>query len=129
MAQVLQVDENVNSVKQKMTHTSQAWLLVFNNADDPELLLTPYLPPGDRGDVIITSRNPESQHYNTVGCRAVRQLLIYDSVSLLTKMISGATSPPEQAMEESEKVVATLGCLALASVQAGSCIRKTACTV
>jgi hypothetical protein len=58
LARVFQVEENVDSVKRKLINTSQAWLLVFDNADDPELSLTPYLPAGDPGDIIITSRNP-----------------------------------------------------------------------
>jgi tetratricopeptide (TPR) repeat protein len=115
-------------VKRKLTNTSQAWLLVFDNADDPELSLTPYLPAGDRGDIIITSRNPGCKHYNTVGSREVGRLSVNDSVSLLTKMISGATSPSQSAAEEYKKVVAALGSLALAIVQAGAYIRETSCT-
>ena len=47
-----------DSVNRQLANTQQDWLLVFDNADDPELDLAPYFPAGDRGDVIITSRNP-----------------------------------------------------------------------
>ena len=43
-------------------------------------------------------------------------------------MISRATSPSQTAAEEYRKVVAALGCLALAVVQAGAYIRETSCT-
>src|SRR5665213_2009184 len=120
MARILQVEGNVDSVKRKLANTSQAWLLVFDNADDPDLSLTPYLPAGGQGDIIITNRNPRSQQYNTVGSRAVGRLSLDSSVSLLTKMISGAISPSQQRADECEKVVEALGYLALAIVQAGA---------
>jgi hypothetical protein len=34
------------------------WLLFFDNADDPEINLYPFLPQCDHGNIIITSRNP-----------------------------------------------------------------------
>ena len=122
------MDENIDSVRRNLANTSQPWLLVFDNADDPNLSLTSYLPAGDRGDIIITSRNPGCQYYNTVGCIQVEQLSPHDSMSLLTKVIGGATSPSQEAAEEGRKIVEALGCLALAIVQAGAYIRATSCS-
>jgi hypothetical protein len=68
------VDENIDSVKRRLANISQAWLLVFDNADDPKLGLAPYFPAGNRGDVIITSRNPQCQYYIVV-CKRVCRLL------------------------------------------------------
>ena len=34
LARLLQVEENVDSVKLGLDHASEAWLLVFDNADD-----------------------------------------------------------------------------------------------
>jgi hypothetical protein len=123
------VDENVDSVRRKLSNTSQAWLLLFDNADDPNLSLSPYLPAGERGDIIITSRNPGCQHYNTVGYEEVGQLSLDDSMSLLTKIAYGVTNTSQQAMEEGKKIVEALGCLALAIVQAGAYIRESSCTL
>jgi tetratricopeptide (TPR) repeat protein len=129
IARLLQVDENVDSVKRQLANTSQTWLLVFDNADDLNLSLGPYLPAGERGDIIITSRNPGYQHYNTVGSQEVERLSLDDSLSLLTKIIYGATSSSQQVAEEGKKIVEALGCLALAIVQAGAYIRETSCTL
>ena len=52
-----------------------------------------------------------------------------DSVSLLTKMISGATVPLQEAVEGSQEAVAALGHLALAVVQAGAYIRESSSTL
>ncbi|KAK5202699.1 hypothetical protein LTR47_011671 [Exophiala xenobiotica] len=108
LALLLQVEENVNSVKRRLAHVSEAWLLVLDNADDPRLQLTSYLPAGNRGDVIITSRNPQCQHYSTV--------------------IYGTTTPSPDLGEESKVIVDVLGRLALAIVQAGAYIRETSCS-
>jgi hypothetical protein len=106
-----------------LANTSHAWLLVFDNANDPNLSLGLYLPTEERGDIIITSRNPGYQPYNIVGSQEVERLPLDDSVSLLTKIIYGATSPSQQDMEEGNKIVEALGYLALAVVQAGAYIR------
>lgn len=79
--------------------------------------------------IIFMSRNPGSQHYSTAGLQTVGRLSVGDSVSLLIKMISRATSPSQSAAEEYKKVVAALGCLALAIGQAGAYIRETACSL
>jgi tetratricopeptide (TPR) repeat protein len=128
VARLLQVDENIESVRRSLANTSQPWLLVFDNADDPNFSLYPHLPTGNRGDIIITSRNPEFQQYNTVGYKEVGRLSLEDSVLLLHKIVYGATGLSKQDTEESKRVVQTLGCLALAIVQAGAYIRKTSCS-
>ncbi|KAL9098250.1 MAG: hypothetical protein Q9163_006061, partial [Psora crenata] len=129
IARVLQVDENVDGVKRKLANMSESWLLVFDNADDPQLGLEPYLPTGNRGDVIITSRNPQSQLYNTVGCREIGRLSPEDSMSLLYRIACGTTSSSLHTLEDCQKIVEALGYLALAIVQAGSYIRETSCSL
>ncbi|KAJ9493751.1 hypothetical protein H2202_010793 [Exophiala xenobiotica] len=128
-ALLFQVEENVDSVKRRLVHASDAWLLVFDDADDPRLQLTSYLPAGNRGDVIIiTSRNPQCQHYSTVGSRQVGGLSLDDSLMLLGKVIYGTRTPSPDLGEESKVIVDVLGRLALAIVQAGAYIRETSCS-
>ncbi|KIW35358.1 uncharacterized protein PV07_02057 [Cladophialophora immunda] len=129
IAQLLQVDETVDCVKRRLANAAQTWLLVLDNADDPDLSLSPYLPAGNRGDIIITSRNPTCQQYNTVGYRHVRQLSSDDSVSLLNKIIYGSSNSSELDTHLLQEIVETLGCLALAIVQAGAYIRETSCSL
>ncbi|KAK5202499.1 hypothetical protein LTR41_011753 [Exophiala xenobiotica] len=110
LARILQVDENVECMKRTLANSVQAWLLIFDNADDPSLNLASYFPAGNRGDIIITSRDPQCQHYNTVGWR---------------ETVYGMINPLEVATEESKKITERLGRLALAIVQAGAYIRET----
>ncbi|KAK5054617.1 hypothetical protein LTR84_001508 [Exophiala bonariae] len=129
IARLLQTDENINSVKRTLANTSLSWLLIFDNADNPNLRLTPYFPPGDRGDIIIASRNPQHQHYNTVGYEEVDQLSPSDSLVLLSKVAYGETSPLLDTLEKRKTIVEILGYHALAIVQAGAYIRETSCSL
>jgi hypothetical protein len=47
IAPLLQVNQDVDSVKRALANTSQPWLLIFDNADDPHLSLTSFFPSGD----------------------------------------------------------------------------------
>ncbi|CAG8764906.1 13164_t:CDS:1, partial [Acaulospora colombiana] len=37
---------------------TQDWLLIYDNADDPDLDLRDYIPHCDHGSIFITTRNP-----------------------------------------------------------------------
>ncbi len=112
-----------------LANTPQSWLLVFDNADDPNLSLTPYFPAGDRGDILITSRNPGCCQYNTVGCKEIGPLSADDSVLLLVKTSYGDTTLADNDYQDGNKIVEALGRLALAIAQAGAYIRETSCSL
>jgi len=112
-----------------LANASQSWLLVFDNADDPNLSLTPYFPAGDRGDILITSRNPGCCQYNTVGWKEIGPLSADDSVLLLVKTSYGGTTLADNDYEDGNKIVEALGRLALAIAQAGAYIRETSCSL
>ncbi|KAJ7265189.1 hypothetical protein C8J57DRAFT_1622277, partial [Mycena rebaudengoi] len=42
-----------------LASSQNEWLLIFDNADDPSINLFNYFPPSSRGNILITSRNPE----------------------------------------------------------------------
>ncbi|KAJ7878879.1 hypothetical protein B0H14DRAFT_3776406, partial [Mycena olivaceomarginata] len=50
----------------------EEWMLLFDNADDPNINLFPFFPRCTHGNIIITSRNPQlaghgPQSYSKVG--------------------------------------------------------------
>ena len=72
------MDTDIDNVKRVLANISESWLLVFDNADNPKLPLTPYFPAGSHGDIIVTSRNPGCSQYNTVGSKEIGQMSVDD---------------------------------------------------
>ena len=67
--------ESVSEALQVLAATKQSWLLILDNADDPNIDYQLYLPSGTHGAVIITSRIPECRKYGTVGAEALETVL------------------------------------------------------
>ena len=125
MASVLGLEQNVESLRRELTNTAHTWLLVFDNADDPDVSLTRYFPSGGRGDVIITSRNPGCQQYSTVGHEEIGRMTRDEAHILFSKTAYGQVQISEEIANATGQVVDALGCLALAVAHAGAYIRKT----
>ena len=52
------LDDSVESVLQWMSSIREEWMIVFDNADDPPVyVVEKYIPTGNRGYILITSRN------------------------------------------------------------------------
>jgi GTPase SAR1 family protein len=57
-AQASCLDDSVESVLQWMSSIQEEWLIVFDNADVPPVyVVEKFIPPGNRGKILITSRN------------------------------------------------------------------------
>jgi tetratricopeptide (TPR) repeat protein len=111
--------------------TQSRWLLIIDNADDPRLDLSEFIPPCKESSVLITTRNPGAAKYATTGSSCVEMMNENDAVTLLLK-VSGfedilaagddVSKPQPKKRESALEVVTTLGFLALAIVQAGAVI-------
>ncbi|KAK0714746.1 hypothetical protein B0H67DRAFT_553402 [Lasiosphaeris hirsuta] len=110
-----------------LSQTSDPWLLVLDNANDPEMELEKFLPASGNGHVLITSRNPAAQIYNNLGTvrfhgmdpeEAVTMLLqlAYPDKELLCKSLDNR--------ELAKTIASELGYLALALKQAAFTIRR-----
>ncbi|RYP60832.1 hypothetical protein DL770_009910 [Monosporascus sp. CRB-9-2] len=104
------------------------WLLILDNADDPEVDYQQYCPSGTRGAVLITSRNPECQTHATVGYEELGSLDQGDCIRLLLHPI-GLSPEPQAVNPAAEKVINILGLHTLAILQAGSYIAQGGCSL
>ncbi|KAG8793483.1 hypothetical protein FRC12_002624 [Ceratobasidium sp. 428] len=105
--------------------TSQSWLLVFDNADDPDLEIQSFVPGGSYGSVLITTRlrsvavlgqGPRSE------CR-VGGMEAEEAVELLlTKARMRDQELSDEEIGAATRLVEDLGFLALAIVHAGAYI-------
>ena len=104
------------------------WLLVLDNADDPDINYSRFFPPGERGHILITSRNQNCKIYATIGHHEFKDMEQDDAITLLLK--AACVNITDTKLRELAKPIAkTLGYLPLALIQAGASIRQNVCSL
>jgi hypothetical protein len=82
------VESSMQSVLQWISQSPGMWLLVIDNADDIPGTTTNYIPLGNHGNVLITSRNPDTRRLVSPGAHAeVKEMEEEDAVLLLLKAV------------------------------------------
>ncbi|KAF8156597.1 hypothetical protein B0H34DRAFT_636668, partial [Crassisporium funariophilum] len=106
-------DSSALSTLQQIASLEDDWLLVFDNADGGPEVVEKFLPPGSRGNILITSRNLALQRITLVeNSLELPEMAKEDAVMLLQKsscLVSLVKDQPELA----EKIVSALFCLPL----------------
>jgi tetratricopeptide (TPR) repeat protein len=111
--------DTVQAVKHWLERTGE-WLLIFDNADTPELLKA-YYPRQPRGHILLTSR---AQLFDTLGIArplALEKMEPEEALSFLFKRTGRAQSDPAE-KNAAEHLAAELGYLPLALEQAAAYI-------
>ena len=119
--------ETFEDARQVLANLNQSWLLILDNADNPNFDYQIYFPSGNLGVVLLTSRNPECERYATIGAESLEGLSEDDAKHLL---FTAAKIPSDQwaSCGEAAKVtVNELGSHPLALIQAGSYIAQDHC--
>jgi tetratricopeptide (TPR) repeat protein len=112
--------ETVQAVKHWLEHTGE-WLLIFDNADTPELLKA-YYPRIPRGHILLTSR---AQLFDTLGIEstsALEKLEPQEALDFLFKR-TARTQSDQTEMHAAERLARELGYLPLALEQAAAYLR------
>lgn len=108
------------------------WLLVIDNADDPTLDLSSMLPPGNAGQILITTRNPDFVSYSTIQPIRLTNMDPQEAIELLLRSAypgdQDSWKKPSHIPIASE-IAQRLGYLAIAIHLAGSTIRRKICTM
>jgi hypothetical protein len=130
IAKIAGVEPNANAAMHWLSNLDTTWLLIIDNADDPEMDIEKYFPKGNRGRILVTTRNPEHKIHGNVEPRfyKIQGLEKQEAIDLLLtaeEPIPWDTSSVDRALKITEK----LGFLALAIVQAGAVIRDGLCTL
>jgi Tetratricopeptide repeat len=115
-----------------LSQCTKPWLLVIDNADDPEMDVSKYFPVGGSGHILITTRNPGAEIYATVGHLRFSGLEPEDAVNLLLKTAFPKDEPPSPKSDSrrtAQKIASELGYLALALAHAGTSIRRNIYTL
>lgn len=119
---------DIEVLKRWLCNLKDSWLLIFDNADDPSLNISQYFPTGDRGTMLITTRNPDCQVHATVGSREFREMKPDEAITLLLRT-AGNDASKTSLRALAKPIVEILGYLALAIVQAGAIIRQKFCNM
>ena len=115
-----------------LSQCTKPWLLVIDNADDPEMDVSRYFPVGGSGHILVTTRNPGAEIYATAGHLRFSGMEPEDAVSLLFKTAFPKHDPPSPKSDSrltAQKITSELGYLALAIANAGTSIRRNIYTL
>ncbi|KAL8722147.1 MAG: hypothetical protein Q9181_007550 [Wetmoreana brouardii] len=122
-------EPSVANVKSWLACKDRRWLLVIDNADNPDVDYSPYIPSGKRGDILLSTRNLECILHATVGHELLGDLELELARELLFKTISVPESQWKEKEEAATDLIDILGSHTLAIIQAGAFIRQRLCTL
>ena len=119
-AQTSGVDGSVTSVLQWISCIEEEWLIVFDNADNPSPdVVAGFIPSGNRGNILITSRNPSmGRLVSSENIFEINEMEESDAISLLLK--AGHIDTLPEHLEAAGRLVNKLGCIPLAVEHAGA---------
>ncbi|KAJ7895905.1 hypothetical protein B0H14DRAFT_542649 [Mycena olivaceomarginata] len=104
---------------------TKEWMLLFDNADDPNIDLFLFFPQCTHGNIIITSRNPRLAVHGPRSHSEVGNMEETDAIELL--LLSAAEDNTVETAERASEIVKELYYLPLAIIQAGAYILKFSC--
>lgn len=112
-----------------LTGLEMPWLLVIDNADDPSVDYARFFPAGDRGHILVTSRNPDCRIHATIGYYEFKEMDPEDAITLLLKAAQTGGVEDKKNRELARPMAKALGHLPLALIQAGASIRQNICSL
>lgn len=113
--------QSLEQAKQGLANVKESWLLVLDNADDPEFDYQHYFPAGLFGVMILTSRNPDCHQYAT-STQPVKLegLEESDAQELLFRAANIPLDQQHLVRKDAQSVAALLQSHPLALIQAGA---------
>ena len=122
--------ESSQSALRWMARLQEEWIIVFDNADSAPEVVEKFIPPGLRGNVLITSRNRSLgrlTHFEN--SLEIDNMEEEDAISLLLKAC-GYIGQAETCLWEMARTIVTELCyLPLAVAQAGASIEAGLCNI
>ena len=123
------LDNSIESVLQWISGIQEEWLIVFDNADEPPVyVVEKFIPPGNRGNILITSRNRSMgtliSFENIIEINEMEEV---DAITLLLK--ASYLDASAEHIKVARNIVTELGCMPLAVHQAGAYIEAGRCSI
>ncbi|PFH45077.1 hypothetical protein AMATHDRAFT_10063 [Amanita thiersii Skay4041] len=115
-----------SQVLQVISKMKEVWFMIYDNADGPPSLVQRYLPQGNKGNIIITSRDRTLMRLTSNCGIEVVQMKDHEAGLLLFK--AGGFEEGYMDKEDCKKIVMKLGCIPLAVDMAGAYMQATQCS-
>ena len=121
--------QSLEEARRGLANMKQSWLLVLDNADDPEVDYQRYFPVGPSSVVILTSRNAECRQYASTRPVALEGLSEHEARELLLRAANVPLDPSPTLHDDAQVVASLLRSHPLALIQAGSYVSRGHCTL
>ena len=123
------LDDSVESVLQWMSGIQDEWLIVLDNMDDlPVYVVDRFIPPGNRGNVLVTSCNQSmGRVLSFENIIEINEMEEADAITLLLK--ASCLDASADHLQAAKNIVTSLGCMPLAVDQAGAYIEARKCDI
>ncbi|KAF8991676.1 P-loop containing nucleoside triphosphate hydrolase protein [Cyathus striatus] len=121
---------SATKILQWISTLQKEWLIIFDNADGSPELIEKYLPPsGNRGNILITSRNSEHKRIvSPMNSMEVSEMSKETAIELLLKA-SGLNETSQKYYKVAEQICTKFYFLPLAIDQAGAYISAGKCSI
>ena len=121
--------KTLDEARRTLANIKERWLLILDNADDPEVDYQRYIPTGWWRVVMLTSRNEECHRYATEKAVALDGLSDDEAAELLFRAAGTSEDQRSEVEDDARAVVSLLRSHPLALIQAGSYIGWGHCTL
>ena len=128
IAQRCGLDAEPDTVKQWLSNIQHHWLLIIDNADNPDMDISTIFPVGNRGSILVTTRNPRCTIHASAGSHELGEMGLEDGVKLFLRA-ANVEETSSELIRDARAIVKLLGCLALAIVQAGAYVQQGLCSI
>ena len=123
---------NFSSGKFWLSQCTKPWLLIIDNADEPEMDVSELFPTGNLGHILTSTRNPNVIIHANSGSLRFRGMQPEEGIDLLLKSAYPLCQPNQSEPQKRSlagMIAAELGYLAIAIDQAGATIRRNIYTL
>ena len=113
--------------KHFLSQQREPWLLIIDNADDHTLQLRRLFPPGGTAHILVTTRVRDFRCEGTLGSLELKGLEEWEALQLLLTKADIRRPWDTSTTKAGSRIAKALGYLALALIQAGTCVYRGVC--
>ena len=123
------LDSSAASALHWISTIQEEWLIVFDNADNlPPNVVAEFIPPGNRGNILITSRNRSMGRL--IGFENVIEINEMEEADAITLLLrASCLDASAEHLQAAKNIVTSLGCMPLAVDHAGAYIEAGKCDI